>query len=38
MVVWFGKLVFRLQGIFWKKVLRIRRNAAKVVAVSELAR
>jgi len=38
LVVWFGKIVFRLQGIFCKKVLRIRRNGAKIVAVSELAR
>jgi hypothetical protein len=38
LVVCFGKTVFRLQGIFCMKVLRIRRNAAKAVAVSELAR
>jgi len=38
MVVWFGKKVFRLQGIFCKKVLRVRRNTANIVAVSELAR
>jgi len=38
LVIWFGKIVFRLQGIFCKKMLRIRRNAAQVFAVSELAR
>jgi len=37
MVVWFGKIVYRLQGTFYKKVLRIRRNAAKIFVVSELA-
>jgi hypothetical protein len=38
MIVWFGKIVVSVQGIFCKKVLRIRRKAAKVVGVSELAR
>ena len=37
MVVWFGKIEVRVQWIFCKKVLRIRTNATKVVAVSKLA-
>jgi hypothetical protein len=38
MVVWFGKIVVKVQGILCKEKLRIRRKTAKVVAVSELAR
>ena len=38
MVVCFGKMVVRVQGIFCKKMLRIRKNAAKMVAMSELDR
>ena len=38
MVVWFWKMVDRVQGIICKKVLRICRNVAKVFSMSELDR
>jgi len=38
MVVWFWKMVVRVQGIICKKVLRIHRNVTKVVSMSELDR